>query len=499
MALIFFYCLVLFIAGVAVGNFFILPHFYIFCLLLILILGLLITVINKKNLRYRNFFLFASCLVLGFWRYAITLPNYEDAGKIYHYSSSTVDFIGTIKSIDNRSSGQKATVAVKSLRSAVEQSAVNGLVLVSLPLYPEYNYGDSVKVKCFLKRPGLIEDFDYGKYLAKSGIYVYCGFGEVSRLESAPPSLLKLFYNFKIYLLKSLNASISEPQVSLLRGILLGDGRGLPEKYALMFADLGLTHVIAISGDHIAIIAVTLLELFILFGVSRRRAFWPLAIIIFFYVALVGAPASAVRSAIMALAVMYAQVIGRASRGDRALVLAATIMILINPLILMSDVGFQLSFMAVWGLGHISPLFNKKLQNWPDLLRIKEILIATLSAQIATLPLLLYYFGKLSLISVVANIVILPVIPFLTIYGLANLVVSAIYLPLGQILGWVSWLICAYWIEVSEWLHLAPYGYFTINNFGPGSLIVCYLVIFGLYFKFNRQVCYNSNNKKLNK
>lgn len=486
MALIFLYSLISFIAGVAVGNFLIVSHFIIFCVLLFLILFLLILIVNKKFVRYFYLLLFVVCFVFGWWRYSITLPNYDDAGKIYYYSSSTVEFIGQVKTIDNRSGGQKITVATESIKSSDGNKPVSGFVLVSLPLYPEYSYGDTIKIKCFLKPPGMIEDFDYGKYLAKSGIYVYCGFGDSSLVKSAKMSPVKLFYNLKVHLLKSLNASISEPQVSLLRGILLGDGRGLPEKYALMFSDLGLTHIIAISGDHIAIIAAVLLELLILFGVSRRRAFWPLAIIIFFYVALVGAPASAVRSAIMALAVMFAQVIGRTSRSDNALVLAASIMILFNPHILLSDVGFQLSFMAVWGLGHFSPLFNKKLQNWPDFLRIKEILTATLSAQIATMPLLLYYFGKLSLISLIANILILPVIPFLTIYGLFNLAVSAIYLPLGQVLGWVSWLICAYWIEVSQLLHRVPYGYFTIDNFGLSGLVIGYAIIFVGYFKFRR-------------
>lgn len=480
---LFFYCLILFIAGVFLGNFFAVAHFYIFCALLFLLFALVVYW-RKKFCFY--VFLFLCFLVFGFWRFNLTSPDYGDDRKIYHYSSSTVEFIGRIKNIENRGAGQQITVRSESLKTPAGYRPAGGLVLVSQPLYPQRLINEKITVKCLLERPGKIEDFDYGKYLAKSGIFITCAFAEATSVgQPSGWSAKVLFFRFKDYLTRSLNASISEPEVSLLRGMLLGDGRGLPADKSQMFSDLGLAHIIAISGDHIAIVAAVLLQLLIAFGVSRPKAFWPLAGIIAFYVLLVGAPASAVRAAVMALGVMYAQKIGRAGQIKNVLVLAASAMILLNPRILLSDVGFQLSFMAVWGLSYISPLFNTYLQKMPDFARIKEILTATLSAQIATLPLTLFYFGKLSPVSVIANILVLPIIPFLTVWGLANLIAAAVCLPLGQAMGWVSWLFCAYWIEVSELLHRIPFGYFNLGDFGLVWLVIFYGLIFSWYWSFS--------------
>ncbi|MFA6525875.1 MAG: ComEC/Rec2 family competence protein [Candidatus Buchananbacteria bacterium] len=467
------------------GYFFAVPHFYIFCIMLFLILIIIMLKFSKLecSLPYVACSLFVISFIFGFWRYNLALSDYSDTAKIYHYSSSSVEFIGRVKNIDSRLAGQKLTVQSELLQKESGLKNISGRVLISAPLYPEYQINEKIRVKCYLEKPGMIEDFDYGKYLAKENIFATCSFADLSSISlPSSYSFAAQFYRFKRYLALRLNASVSEPEVSLLRGILLGDGRGLPEDKAKMFSDLGLTHIIAISGDHIAIVAAALLQLLMLFGLSRIKAFWPLAAIIGLYVLLVGAPASAVRAAIMALSVMYAQKIGRASQIKNVLVLTAAVMILFNPRILLGDVGFQLSFMAVWGLSYISPLWATFLQKMPSLFKTKEILTATLSAQIATLPLLLFYFGKLSIISIAANILILPVIPLLTIWGLANLSVSAIYLPLGRIMGYVSWLLCAYWIKISELLHQVPFGFFNLGNFGLVELVLLYVLIFGLYY-----------------
>ena len=485
---VFFYCIILFVAGIFSGYFLILPHFIIFIIFLILSLAIIILIAQSKYNFCFFVLMFLCSFVFGLWRYELTQPNFNDAGNIYHYSSSTVSFIGQIKNIDSRIDGHKITVQTQLLQDKKNYQSVSGLVLISQPLYPQFTIQEKVKVDCFLEKPGMIETFDYGRYLANQNIFAVCAFATVSEIKPADDfSPIVLFFRFKQYLTRQLNAAISEPEVALMRGILLGDGRGLPPDQTQIFSDLGLTHIIAISGDHIAIVAVALLQLMIAFGISRPKAYWPLAIIITLYVALVGAPASAVRAAIMALAVMYAQKIGRTSQIKNVLALAAGAMIMFNPRILLGDVGFQLSFMAIWGLSYISPLISARLQKLPDFFRTKEILIATLSAQFATLPLLMFYFGKLSIISVLANILILPVIPFLTIWGLLNLFVAAIFLPLGRLMGYVTWLLCFYWLKVSDLLHQVPYGYFILGNFGLLYLIILYAIIFAGYFFFSRR------------
>jgi competence protein ComEC len=104
--------------------------------------------------------------------------------------------------------------------------------------------------------------------------------------------------------------------------------------------------------------------------------------------------------------------------------------------------------------------------------------VTTLSAQAMTLPLLMFYFFKLSLISLLANILILPIIPFFMTWGLLQMIIAAIIMPLGQIMGWVSWLLVAYWVNISILLHQIPYGFIGLPAFSWFWLILMYSVIF---------------------
>src|SRR3989339_339548 len=150
---VFFYCLVAFIAGIFSGYFFAIPHFYVFCVLLVLMFIIVVLILNRKFFNsYFYISLFLISFTFGFWRYNLTLPDYADTSKIYHYSSSSVEFIGRIKSIDARLSNQKLTVESQLLQTPAGWQAVGGRVLISQPLYPEHIVGEKVEVRCYLER-----------------------------------------------------------------------------------------------------------------------------------------------------------------------------------------------------------------------------------------------------------------------------------------------------------------------------------------------------------
>jgi len=102
---------------------------------------------------------------------------------------------------------------------------------------------------------------------------------------------------------------------------------------------------------------------------------------------------------------------------------------------LIFDIGFQLSFLSFLGLVYFSPFFSKVFENFPCFLAIRENLSATFGAQLMALPLLLYDFGRLSLISPLANIFVLPAIPFLTLSAFLFSSVGLISKPLGLLLS----------------------------------------------------------------
>ena len=464
--------------GVALSYFFFLDGFIIFCVILISGLGLIFCWSNKRLV---IIILLWVSFGLGFWRYQIALPDYSDISKIFYYNGQNVELLGTIKAVDRRLNGQKLTVASDSLLDKKEKRNVSGKILATVGLFPEYHYGDRVVVRCQLVKPTVIEDFDYGRYLSRYDIYALCQRSEVRLLPGSKLVDSDLFYFWVLWsgqkLGAALNRCVSEPEVAILQGMLFGNVRGISDEWNQKFSNLGITHIIAISGSHITIISSLIISILIGLGVSRKKSFWPAVALITFYVILSGAQASAVRAAIMGILILYAQRIGRLHFMENVLALTVVFMLVANPKMLLFDVGFQLSFAAVMGLVYILPIVKRIFNYWPELWQLKEMLLTTISAQLATLPILVFYFHKISWSSLLANILILPIIPFLMIWSLINAVVALISTGAGQLMGWVSWLLVAYWLKVTDLLVLIPYGSINLEKFSWPVVVILYLLL----------------------
>jgi len=471
---IFFYGLISFLIGIVVSNFFTINNFLLFCLLLLSALGLIFYLLFKnqvapssgRRLTVLALLIWLACFLLGLWRYQISLPDYNNQQAVYYYNGQSIAVSGKITALDKSLTSQKLTIQTEFLYpqpSALpdEHKIITGRVLLATPLYPEFNYGDKIKFFCRLKKPETIDNFDYARYLSRYGIYSLCYSDQIKILEPSRLSFMGTVMAVKRKLSDSLNRSVSEPTAAILNGIVLGDARNIPDELKQEMSALGLTHIIAVSGSHLAVIAALLVSLCMLLGLSRLQAFWPATIGITFYVILVGAPASAIRSAIMGIMLLYAQKIGRLNYSRNALTFAAALMLLINPKLLLIDVGFQLSFAAVMGLIYLYPWLESKTEKFPNPWQLKEIFLLTLSAQIFTLPLTAYYFGKISPVSLLANLLILPIIPLLMIWGFFNALVGLFSVTLGQIVGYFSWLLVAYWLTVADLLSKIPFS--TIN------------------------------------
>jgi len=188
------------------------------------------------------------------------------------------------------------------------------------------------------------------------------------------------------------------------------------------------------------------------FGLSRRRAFILILGVILFFILLSGASASVIRAGLMGVLVLWGRQIGRQSSAGRVLILAAAIMLLFNPRLLLFDVGFQLSFLSTLGLIYFSPILEKILVKISALWGLKEIIIATFSAIIFTSPLIIYTFGQFSLVAPLANLLILPVVPLAMLLGFLCLFLGIIYLPLGKIIAYAAWAVLSYILKVAEYL-----------------------------------------------
>ncbi|MEA3464070.1 MAG: ComEC/Rec2 family competence protein [Patescibacteria group bacterium] len=445
-------------------------------------------------------FLFALFLFLGIWRYAIGLPaNTPD--KIWYYNGQTVTVVGVVSNEpDIRQTNQKLEIEAHSVGAHCNAPLRNteGKILATTNLYPSYNYGDELKIVCELQAPKKFSGFAYDRYLARYDIYSVCyypllrplGYGEqanttqigageeegLSFIALAKKKFYKKIFNYKNKLRGIIDYGLSEPEASLARAIILGDKKGIPDDLREKFSQAGISHIAAISGMHISILAVLMMSLLLGIGLPRKKAFWLASLFLLFYIILIGLPASAMRAGLMGFLVLWAMNLGRLNKLTNSLVLAAVVLLLINPRLLRDDIGFQLSFLAVSGIAYCYPLFN----DWFDKLKIpklkgaRDIFNVTIAAQVFTLPIIALNFFQVSIVSPISNLLVLWTLPILMIVSLVALLLSLIFVDFVFVFFLPAWLLLKYIVVVADWLTKLPYAYAEIDYLWRGWVIVYY-------------------------
>jgi competence protein ComEC len=446
--------------------------------------------------RIKIFGLLIFFFVLGNLRWQLAEPKMA-ADKIYFYNGQKIAFIGQIVvEPDQRSDRTYLTMAAKQF----QQQKISGKVLVPVSLYADYHYGQWLEIQCRLDEPINTGNFNYHEYLARYDIYSLCRYPKIKIIEQRPLILTQRFYQVVLSLknkFKSLIAqNFTEPQGSFFSALTLGLQRDIPPAVQNWFRLTGTSHIIAISGMHIAIM-VQLIEVLALSVLcfSRSRAFYFSAGLISLYLVLIGMPASAVRSAIMGLAILYAKKIGRPTQSINLIVLTAALMLFQNPRLLKSDVGFQLSFLAVIGMVFAGDYFYqlfKKIPEW-RYLPLRYSLATTLSAQVFTLPLVLYYFGNLSLSAPLANLLVLFVLPLLMMVGFAFLLVGLIWSMAAKIIAFPVWLLLTYILLVLKLFASVPYLSYSFGPIHWTYLIGLYGLIIFIWLKIRKKKILKSN------
>ena len=324
--------------------------------------------------------------------------------------------------------------------------------------YPQYKYGDTVRISGKIEQPGVIDDFNYANYLGRYGIYAVIYRAQVEKVHDGPPSFFRTLYSIKDRFEAQTNKLYAEPHASFMAGLLTGSRKGIPDHLMQKFNETGLTHIIAISGYNITIVIAVISGL--LFWLPLRKRFFPAIAAIIIFTLFVGASAAVVRAAIMGILGLLALQTGKLTHVRLSILWTMFVMVLWNPKYLWYDAGFQLSFLAVIGLAELAPLLTTWFKRIPQALGIREALQMTVAAQISTAPLILLLFGRVSLVSPIANVLVAPVIPFAMLFGFLGTVVSFFWFFGGQLLAYVGWG-CLSWIifvasSLSKLPHIHP-------------------------------------------
>jgi competence protein ComEC len=345
---------------------------------------------------------------------------------------------------DIRPTVTKFTIEVESIEVEGKRVPAHGRVLINdIGGWPEHAYGEWISAKGTLERPKPIEDFAYDKYLALRGITAVMQRARVVKEEGEPITLpmrtLRALINLRSWCEATINRLLPEPQASLLAGLLVGSRRGLPEHVTDDFRASGITHIVAISGYNITIILAVLSSL--LWWLPMRKRLPILIGGITLFTLLVGASASVVRAAIMGILGLIALAAGRQATVRLSILWTAFVMLCWNPLSLLHDPGFQLSFLAVIGLSELSTPLGRLLRCVPKTGGLREGLVATLAAQITTLPLTIVLFHQISFVAPLTNILVAPLVPIAMLLGFIATIIGAMSIPAGLMVAYPTWLL----------------------------------------------------------
>ncbi len=442
-------------------------------------------VFRKKAVVRVILFCVAMC-ALGILRYDLATSRQVPNAISQFNGTKQVIFTGFVANEpDIRQDQVKLTIETGSMIEKSSEKPVSGKVLITIPLYPEYSYGDVLRVTCALEQPEAFDGFAYDKYLLRYGIQSVCRRPRVALVDAGRGNpLMRYLLLAKSGFTGRIEQVLPEPEASFLGGLLVGAKHGIPPKLTEAFRATGTSHIVALSGFNITIIGVFIQNACFSIGLGRRQSFWVSLGAIALFVLMTGAQASVVRAGIMGALVLVARRIGRASRITNALVLAAALMVALNPYVLVFDVGFQLSFLSTSGLVYLSPFFEKVLKHMPDMYQIRSNLTSTLAATTATMPIIVSSFGAVSLVAPLVNILVLPLIPIAMGVGFVAGIGALLWLPLGAVLGMCAWLVLRGILFVIEAAASLSFASFSLPEVPPAAILSLYaLLLFAVLWK----------------
>lgn len=329
---------------------------------------------------------------------------------------------------------------------------------------------------------GGLDGFDYGKYLARNGLcgvaYLYGNNIKYLSTEQSSGFIQRsyLLRDKLIYQLESIGLKGS--QLAIISAITLGEKGLLSNDVRDTFSAAGVSHILVVSGMHVGFIFLIIMWLMSIMSHRRRWIVVVLGLIVLWsYALLTGLAPSVVRATFMFSMMLLFRVMGEKYRVKHALCLSATILILINPNVLF-NVGFQLSYLAVCGIVYFYPLFYKRISTLKSrpLRWILSPIAVTVSAQIFTLPIVIYNFNQFPIYFILSNLFVTAFAPFLFLGGIALLPLS--YIPfLGIGAGWLMNYVVMIFEYIIHLIVAIPFS--TIKIYLSLLEVIClYFVIF---------------------
>lgn len=405
--------------------------------------------------------LISICLLIGFNLYTANLINSYNCRYI---DGSFID-------------GEFEIVSYRNVKDYYDKYIVksneNNKFILYLPHGDELKKGTVINLSGEFNLPDLARNtggFNHRRYLNSQKIY-----GVIRAKNYYVSNLAKfnLIYYIQDEISKSFARLFPKNEMGLIIGMMIGETKDISEDVLENFKTTGITHLIAVSGSNVVYVVVLVQFLFKKFFGKRATYFISIFFLILFML-ISGASASVCRATLMIILSICADIFFLKSDTFSNILTSAFILILLNPLVIY-DVGFILSFGGTLGIVLLSKDFTKFFKK---LGKLNETLSVTCSAQLILAPIMMYYFNTFSILSIVTNIIVVPISGSITILGFAVFIISKISFPIAKLIANSLYVLATFTIWVANIFSKIPFSLIRTITPNVFEIVLFYFVVF---------------------
>jgi competence protein ComEC len=478
-----------FCLGIISATSFKIPFLILYLLILLPLISSIIFL--KQNTKFNililcvSFFLGATVL-----KNSQILPNCHIA-KLIPYKSDSVFLIGVIDN-DPIYQGEKVSFILKAEKLRINETWLKtcGKVLIRSFRNNGFSYGDRLFLRSKLYRPFSFSkgEFNYRNYLRHQGIYLILSVKKgsmVKQLDKNVGNSLKSFaFRIRHKMREAIVKNLSPFSAGILNAIILGERQNLSAHTRDVLVYSGTVHIIAISGLHLGIVAFIILLILKIIKIPRKPRYILTILLLIVYCMLTGANTPVMRATIMAAMLLLGYFLEREGNIYNALSLAALIILAVNPWQLF-EVSFQLSFLSVISIVLLSPkiksMFPEKLNKIPWIGFLISIFSVSFAAWLGLLPLIAYYFGILSPITILANMIIVPYMTIIVASGFSLALIGVLIPSLSPIFAASNELFISILFKINSFLIAIPGAYFKLPSISFAYVLLYYALLISVF------------------
>lgn len=434
--------------------------------------------------------------MIGFLNYHLQSQPFGSNNIVKFTDYSNLKIIGTVLEKEEYSGQDKYSISlkVKEIEKDGLKLSVSGLTLVNIYLKNcPYQYGDILSIQGKIIQPSSQEnfgDFNYRFFLAQKRIFTQINIWQEQYITKIGTEKMNQFIAFskriRDRLKNIINILIGPPYNNLLIGILLGERNDLSSEIKDIFLESGIMHILAVSGLHVGIIIAALYFILKLVPLSPPLKAIIIIISLIFYSSLLGFRSSVLRATLMLFPIIMGNLLNRKRNVYLSFYFSAWIILLFNPLLLY-EAGFLLSFTVTFFMIYLPPILYKIFSGFNPYL--KKPLSLSLAAWIGIFPLSAYYFNKVSLIGVIANLFIIPLVGIVVITGFLFTIIGFINLSLANILAKITYIILISINWLAKIFSSLPLAYINIKQPSIIAIFMFYLLIFCIFKIIYPKMC----------